>query len=213
MKSSTISTFVQEAAEENMSVITFDEDPSLTGDVLFRICKRLEAMHVMEETAKMDDIPDAPLKYLDLENIFVPEERKAVKPMYVSHYWGYHYGSLEAAPKKDRPTVLPQSAPQMRTWTRPHTRMALNRVTHIAIILAGIWWILWMLIWGYRFDTFITGLQFILFWIAETVNFVLGIVYNMNFWQPIKRRWKSLDKLTPPFVKHIIVNCMIFHYS
>jgi hypothetical protein len=44
--------------DQGTNIITFDEDESLVGEVLFRICKRLEALHVMEETSNKEDIGD-----------------------------------------------------------------------------------------------------------------------------------------------------------
>lgn len=226
-KSSTIASFVEEAQAENTNVIPFNEDPTLTGEALFRICKQLEAFFVLEKTSASDDIEESHLRYLDVTEYFganaKPRTTEAVaevdpsarpkRPILVSHYWGFHYGSLEASRKRPPASVLPSTDSQMRTWSRPHTRIALNRTVIVLIILSGIWWIMWMCIWGYRFDNVIVGIEFVIFVISETVNFLLAIVYNFNFWNPIHRRWKSLDKLSPPFKKPIIVNSMIFHYS
>eukprot|EP01118_Nematostelium_gracile_P015536 TRINITY_DN6248_c0_g2_i2.p1 TRINITY_DN6248_c0_g2~~TRINITY_DN6248_c0_g2_i2.p1 ORF type:complete len:964 (-),score=259.15 TRINITY_DN6248_c0_g2_i2:84-2975(-) len=214
MKAPTIANFITEATEAGTDVIYFDDDPSLTGDVLFNICKRLEALHILSDNALTENLPKASLRYLDIDEIFIQKEKPVeIQPLMVSHYWGSHYGSLESRIKNKLKSELNPDADVMRIAVKPHTRMALIRVLHILIILSGLWWLIWMAGWGYRFDGFWTGLQFLLFWIAELINFALGVVYNMNFWSPTRRKWKSLDRLTPAFIKDIVVNCMIFHYS
>jgi len=247
MKSSTIAEFINEAESQGISVITLNDDPTLTGEALFRICKQLEAFYILEATeANMDEIEKDHLRLLQVDNYFGKKakvkgpavERQNIsladpsnangtgftghsaddhiehhRPIMLTHYWGFHYGSVEQSRKPLPATVLPSSDSQMRTWTRAYTRIAVNRVVLILVIFAGLWWIIWQCGWGYRYDNVIVGIEFTVFLMSETINFCLMVIYNFNFWNPIIRRWKSLDKLSPPFREHIIVNTMVFHYS
>lgn len=53
---------------------------------------------------------------------------------------------------------------------------------------------------------------FLLFYVAELINFSLGLVYQMNFLNAVTRRWKSLSQLSHLSLKPR-VDCMIFHYT
>jgi len=143
----------------------------------------------------------------------VPEVQPVYRPLLLSHYWGFHYGSLEASAKPPPNTVLPSIDTQMRTEYRPAGRIAVNRCVIVLIMLTGVWWVLWQCVWGYRFKNVIVGIEFVIFVICEATNLALASIYNFNFWNPVYRRWKSLDRLNPIFRKNIIVNSMIFHYS
>jgi len=248
LKSTTIADFINEAESEGTSVIQFNEDATLTGEALFRICKQLEAFYIMETNeAAIDEIEPEHLRLLAVNDHFgkqakmkgpapvasplsladpaakegtsftgVGHNHDALqfnRPIMLTHYWGFHYGSLEQSRKALPPTVLPSSDTQMRTWTRSYTRIAVNRVCLVLVIFAGLWWIIWQVGWGYRYDNAIIGIEFTLFLMSETTNFFLMVIYNFNFWNPIIRRWKSLDKLSPVFKEKIIVNTLVFHYS
>jgi ABC-type multidrug transport system fused ATPase/permease subunit len=97
--------------------------------------------------------------------------------------------------------------------TQNTTRLLFIRVITILVLLSGLWWLLWLIIWGNNYSSFGAGLEFTLFFIAEFINYILGIVYNFNFWNSIRRKWKSLDRLNPPFNEELIANILISHYS
>ncbi len=132
--------------------------------------------------------------------------------LYLSYNWGRNLSSLERR-KPAESTELLDDTPVMRHSDRPYTRMALNRVVTFLIAVIGLWWIVWMLVFGHLFDDFWTGLSFLLYFIAELINYVLTIIYNMNFMNPIQRRWKSLNQLNPKFREATIVNTLICHYT
>jgi len=233
------STTIAAMMTEDSKVVSFPNDDKLTGEALFRICKQLEAFYILEKNeASSEDIDESHLAFLDVAGFFGANAKLSIptpapltngnsaenstallttptfrRPLLLSHYWGFHYGSLEASPKPPPNTVLPSTDTQMRTEHRPASRIAVNRVVIVLIILCGLWWILWQCVWGYRFKNVIVGIEYIIFVICETINLGLATIYNFNFWNPVYRRWKSLDRLTPVFKKNIIVNSMIFHYS
>ena len=91
----------------------------------------------------------------------------------------------------------------------------LNRISIVLVVITGIWWLLYMPIWGqtYSSDEIWGIIGFFIFYIAELINYVLGLVYLANFLAPWTRRWKSLDQLKGTFVPRPHVNSMIFHCS
>jgi cellulose synthase/poly-beta-1,6-N-acetylglucosamine synthase-like glycosyltransferase len=122
----------------------------------------------------------------------------------------------KARPKRHkrqrRDTDMYRREPGMRVRERPTARVA-NIAVQLLIGISGFWWLLWIFVWGMNFVNFWGGIEYVLFVIAELLNYVFGIVYFLNFCYPIQRRWRSLDSLLPRFNISPVVNALIFHYT
>jgi len=228
---------IEEAEDESRNVIELNQYPFLNSSVLGWIFEEIKATGTLtvKTTAHSKNVQECVgwLGLTHMDHFGKPVtmnlqysrtnpnysdtllyQQYSRDPMTISYLWGYFYGSVEASEKaKVKLTELEDDDPRMFRFERPAGRTVLNRILQICIILLGAWWITWMCVWGYKFSTVGDGISYMLFLIAESVNYCLGVIYNFNFWAPIYRRWKSLDKLTPKFNLKPIVNCLIFHYS
>ncbi len=72
---------------------------------------------------------------------------------------------------------IKQKESRMRVWNQSTARTIANRLMIIAIIPSGLWWLLWMVIWGYNFHSFFEGIEFTLFFIAEVSKYLLYLYY------------------------------------
>ena len=88
----------------------------------------------------------------------------------------------------------------------------LNRLSFVLSILTGLIWIIWLIFFGNAFNNFWSVTGYIIFVVSEAINFILGLIYYVNFLRPVSRRWKSLHKLQN-FNEKTNAACMIFHYS
>jgi len=212
-QSSVLAKNIVEAKERGTNKIRFAG--LMTGKVLRSIVEQLEAHYLIKHNDRNPEVQEA-YRQLGLVGKFGDEVgEKQIDPpiMLMAHYWGYHWGSLEKGNQKIAPSDLPEEEKESSIVTTHNTRIFLNRVVLILIIISGFWWLLWLVVWGHNYNSFFEGVEFTFFWVAEFINYALGTVYNFNFWKPIQRRWKSLDRLNPPFQEKLIANVLISHYS
>jgi len=207
---------IAEAKERGTDEISFED--SLSSRALRSIVEQLEAHYYIKTSAIANPDIMSAHRHLDLMGKFGPDvaidhEEQTEKAMMLYHYWGFHYGSLDIGLEKPGPTELDEKETRMRVWYRHYPRIIANRLMIVLTIPAGAWWILWMAIWGYNYNSFFEGIEYSLFILAEFINFILGSIFNFNFWNPVHRKWRSINHLEPPFVETLIVNCLISHYS
>eukprot|EP01102_Stenamoeba_stenopodia_P015194 TRINITY_DN5156_c0_g1_i2.p1 TRINITY_DN5156_c0_g1~~TRINITY_DN5156_c0_g1_i2.p1 ORF type:complete len:1058 (+),score=261.33 TRINITY_DN5156_c0_g1_i2:293-3466(+) len=101
---------------------------------------------------------------------------------------------------------------RMRTREKPATRVY-YRISLIFTILFGAWWIIWLIFFGHYWQSPVQAFEYIVFIIAEIVNYLLNMIYFFNFWKPVNRRWRSLNNLKPEFTGRPTVNIIICHYQ
>ena len=164
-----------------------------------------------------------------IEHIEMQEIKPQVIKMY--HYYKNYYGGVvelsddsnfddnivtddgsEFYADVDGPRMMSRFEPGMRVCY-PAGYPTLNKFALGSSILTGVWWLVWLLFWGQDYSEFWSVLGFIIFYVAELINFVLGMVYMANFLFPVTRRWKSLHHLRPSFNLIPRADCMIFHYT
>lgn len=95
----------------------------------------------------------------------------------------------------------------------PSGSSVLGKLSLILSFLTGVWWIIYLPIWGQDYTNGWSILGFIIFFISELINFILGTIYTANFLFPVTRRWKSLNHLSNKFSSRPKADCMIFHYT
>jgi len=158
------------------------------------------------------------------------EEERPRVAVWMYHCWKRSYGALRCISETDdlneyfydsddelessileSPTVMGSEESEMRACHPAGSRL-LNKVLVLLVIVAGVWWLVWMPLWGQDWSNFWSVIGFLLFYLAEQINFWLGLVYQMNFLNAVTRRWKSLSQLSHLSLKPR-VDCMIFHYT
>jgi len=97
----------------------------------------------------------------------------------------------------------------------PAVKILATRVLGLFIAAWGMFWLVWLIGWGRNWDTFVAVISWFAYVVAETVNYVLGIIYNLNFWTPTVRKRKSLYALEGfvETVDRVRVDSLIFHYK
>ena len=115
---------------------------------------------------------------------------------------------------EDDKTAMNPTESGMRARSQPVSRLA-NIVIQVLIAIAGFWWLLWLLVWGNVLQAdsvpIWSVVEYFVFLFAELINYLLGIVYFLNFCSPVQRRWRSLNQLVPKFNLSPTVDTCIFH--
>ena len=118
---------------------------------------------------------------------------------------------MNTSKDEDLPTHMRPDEPGMRQCF-PSGSALLNQVTFGLSIITGLWWLIWLILFGQDYENFWSIIGFFTFFISELINFVLGAVYQVNFLRPVSRRWKSLNHLEN-FTIIPQADSMIFHYT
>ena len=111
----------------------------------------------------------------------------------------------------DSPYIMSPKEPGMREKI-PELSSKAATFAFFLVIITGIIWLLYLPIYGQNYTNVLSVIGFIIFYYAELINFALGLIYYINFFYPVTRRWKSFQHLPNNHLRPH-VDCLIFHYS